>query len=236
LATSPALLSAYQSLSESVGKPILMGCFWKDGDATTNSAVLLDETSCSEPYSKRILVPFGERMPYRAVLAKLFPFLEEINMLSSDLAAGKDSALMDFNGHKLGAVICFESVFPELVRDSVRDGAEMLVIVTNDSWYEDSPAVWQHLAHATFRSVENGRATVRCANSGVSAFIDEKGRILSELGPLEQGILTDTVSFSSETTLYSVLGDFVLPTGFALWLVWLFVLILMERKNHGRER
>lgn len=236
LATSPELLALYQSLSEMIGKPILMGCFWKDGSATTNSAVLLDEKSCSEPYSKQILVPFGERMPYRGVLSAIFPFLEEINMLSSDLAPGKDSALMELKGRKIGTVICFESIFPDLVRKSVRDGAEMLVIVTNDSWYEDSPAVWQHLAHATFRSVENGRSTVRCANSGVSAFIDEKGRGLSELGPLKQGVLTDTVSFSKESTLYSLLGDFVLPTGFAVLLGWLLVMKLIERKNHGGKR
>ena len=143
---------------------------------------------------------------------------------------------MEYQGNKIGTVICFESIFPELVRKSVRDGAELLVIVTNDSWYEDSPAVWQHLAHATFRSVENGRATVRCANSGVSAFIDGKGKILSQLGPLEQGTLTDTVSFSEETTLYSLVGDFVLPLGCVVLIAWLFVLMARERRNHGGKR
>jgi len=233
LAHAPSYQQRYRALSKEVGADLLMGCFWELDGATSNSAVLITEDQVSEPYSKRHLVPFGEVMPYRALLSRLFPFLEEINMLSSDLAQGTDSVIMETEKGNYGAVICFESIFPELCRQSIKDGAQMLVIVTNDSWYEDSPAVWQHLAHAVFRSVENGRAVVRSANSGVSALIDHRGRILEELGPLKRGTLAGEVSFSSETTLYTLLGDVFLPV---LWgCVFLWWCILRRKQGRGKN-
>ncbi len=237
LATYPELLDEFQAMSAEMDTPIFMGCFWKIDGRTSNSALLLDSDSVSGVYSKRHLVPFGEKMPYRAVLSRLLPVLEEINMLSSDLAEGEGSVIIEGEKGTYGSIICFESLFPALTRQSVKDGAEMIVLVTNDSWYEDSPGVWQHLAHAVFRSVENSRSTARCANSGVSAFIDSRGRLKSVLGPLEKGVLTDSVAFSAETTVYTVLGDVLLPCLVALWLVAAGLLSLCERrKNHVRQR
>ncbi len=227
----PDLLALLQSLSGEVDTPILTGCFWKNGVQSTNSAVLLTENTVSEPYSKRHLVPFGERMPYRAFFETFFPFLGEINMLSSDLAAGESSALMELGGKKLGTLICFESLFPSLASDSVKDGAQLLVLVTNDSWYEDSPAVWQHLAHAVFRSVETRRSTVRCANSGVSAIIDETGRITRELGPLKQGFLEGEVSYCDEITPFVSFGPRVLYFLGAVLVLWGLGLCLRERRK-----
>ena len=231
LATYSDLLEEYQSLSAELDAPLMMGCFWKLDGKTSNSVIYLDEASVSDVYSKRHLVPFGEKMPYRPILSRLFPVLEEINMLSSDLAEGEGSVLIESEKGKLGSIICFESLFPELTRQSVKDGAEMIILVTNDSWYKDSPGVWQHLAHAVFRSVENSRSTARCANSGVSAFIDSRGRIKSLLGPLEKGVLTDSVSFSEERTFYTVAGDLLLPCLVALWLFALGLLYFLERRK-----
>jgi len=231
LATDSWLLEEYQALSDELDTPIMMGCFWKLNGATSNSVVLLDSDSVSDVYSKRHLVPFGERMPYRSALSKLFPALEVINMLSSDLAQGTDTAIIETDQGRIGSIICFESLFPSLTRQTVKDGAELVVLVTNDSWYEDSPAVWQHLAHAVFRSVENSRCTARCANSGVSAFIDSRGRLQSVLGPLKKGVLTDTVRFSNETTLYTSWGDVLLPCLVTLWFVFAGVTVFRERRK-----
>jgi len=154
-------------------------------------------------------------------------------MLSSDLAAGSGAQIMKTEQGNYGCIICYESIFPHLVRESVGEGAQMLVILTNDSWYEDSPAVWQHLAHAVFRSVENARSTVRCANSGVSALIDSRGRIIKELGPLEQGTVSGTLSFSEETTLYTTLGRPVLPLFF--WGVCIRCVVLSVRERRCKH-
>lgn len=237
LVTYPELLEEYRALSAERNTPLMMGCFWKIDGQTSNSVVLIDGDDVSNVYSKRHLVPFGEKMPYRTVLSRLLPVLEQINMLSTDLAEGTDPVLIEGEGGTFGSIVCFESLFPSLTRDSVRRGAEMIVLVTNDSWYEDSPAVWQHLAHAVFRSVENSRSTARCANSGVSAMIDSRGRLLSVLGPLEKGVLTDSVSFSDETTLYTMWGDVFLPVLAALWLTIAVGLILTERrKTYARSQ
>lgn len=236
LAVHPALLDALQTLSEELETPILTGCFWKLDGASSNSALLITPDSVSAPYTKRHLVPFGEKMPYRSVLSRLFPVLEEINMLSSDLAQGEESAIFETEKGKIGAIICFESIFPEITRQSVKDGAEMIALVTNDSWYEDSPAVWQHLAHAVFRSVENARSTLRCANSGVSAFIDSRGRITKKLDPLCRGVITEKISFSEERSIFTLLGNASLPAASFVWLLCGICLFAKERREIGARK
>lgn len=226
-----SLQEEYRLLSEEAGAPILMGCFWEKDGKTTNSAVLIDSDSVSDAYSKRHLVPFGEYVPYRDFIERVFPSLTQINMLSSDLAPGESAAPLSDEAGKYGVLVCFESIFPDLCRESIKEGAELLVVVTNDSWYKDSPAVWQHLAHSVFRSVENGRAVVRSANSGVSALIDHRGRILELLGPLEQGTVTGEVGLSCEKTLYTSLGDVVFPASLFCVVLWGTVLILKERRT-----
>jgi len=231
--SSKSLQEYYMELSAEIDTPIFMGCFWKLDEKSSNSAVLVDENGISKAYTKRHLVPFGEYLPYREILSRLVPVLSEINVLSDDLAQGADSSILETEEGKIGTVICFESVFPSLARESVLDGAELLVVITNDGWYKDSPAVWQHLAHAVFRSVENGRSTVRCASSGVSAFIDGKGRVQSELGPLKRGTLTDTVAFSDDLTIYTAVGRVLLPVLSVSFLISLTVLLLWERRRRN---
>ena len=138
---------------------------------------------------------------------------------------------MQINGGKIGSIICFESIYPHLARQSVLDGAQMLVELTNDSWLEDSPAIKQHLAHGVFRSIENGRYLVRSANSGISAVIDDKGRIKRQLDVNEQGVITDTVYFKDNQTLYTKTGDVIFPICCATVLIWFIVLLIKHKKS-----
>ncbi|MDO4608143.1 MAG: apolipoprotein N-acyltransferase [Clostridia bacterium] len=223
-------LKKYQKLAKEVDTPILAGILKKEKGILTNNAMLIDKASISEPYTKRMLVPFGEYMPYRQVLAKAFPFLENINVLEEDYTAGKDSALIEIKGKAVGNVICFESIYPSLARESTLDGAELLVEVTNDSWLKDSPAMKQHLAHGVFRSVENSRALVRSANSGISATIDSRGRIIKELAAEEQGVIADTVYFENEKTLYTKTGDIIFPIYMAITAILCLIMILKKKK------
>ena len=231
LSENTALLNEFQSLSAKIDAPILLGCFWGKDEGTCNSAVLITPDFVSQPYAKRHLVPFGEGVPYEDVLLRLFPDLSLLNLSYNTILAGEEATLFSLGEKKLGAIICFESLFPALTRESVKAGADMMVLLTNDSWYEDSPAVYQHLAHGVFRSVETGRATLRCAGSGVSALISEKGEILEELGPLRRGVVTGEVSFCSSTTLYTLIGDILLPVLAVIWLFCLAVLIWKERRH-----
>ncbi len=223
-------LKKYQNLAKEIDAPILVGILKKENDILTNNATLIEKDAIGESYTKRVLVPFGECMPYRQILASVFPFLENINVLEEDYTAGNDTALIEIKGKQVGNVICFESIYPNLARESVKDGAKLLVEVTNDSWLEDSPAMKQHLAHGVFRCVENSRALIRSANSGISATIDSHGRIIKELSPDEQGVINDTVYFEDTETLYTKTGDIIFPAYITVVAIYCLILLLKKIK------
>lgn len=214
VALDSAFKSDFVQIPHKTDGNFIVGAFGKKDGKTTNSVYLITEDGISDThYSKRHLVPFGEYLPWRGVFEKLLPSLTQINMLSDDLVAGTESAVIQTEHGKIGALVCFDSIFPDLARESVRDGAEMLVIVTNDSWYYDSAATSQHAAQSVFRAVENGRCVARCANTGISMLIDEKGRVKDSLRAMKRGYICDELGFGDKTTLYSVTGDTWLHLG-----------------------
>jgi apolipoprotein N-acyltransferase len=109
----------------------------------------------------------------------------------------------------LGVSICYEAIFPGLARDFVRSGAELLVNVTNDGWYGRTSAPFQHLAMARLRAVETGRYLVRAANTGITAVVDPRGRVLAETSLFSETALVADVAWTRETTPYVQLGDIV---------------------------
>ena len=221
-------LSQYKKLSAELETPLLAGILLKSNAQYTNNAMLITKDGVTANYSKRHLVPFGEYVPYEQTISKIFPFLSDINVLSDDYIPGDSSEIMTIKGGKVGNIICFESIYPELSRRSVLDGAEVLIETTNDSWLKDSPAMTQHLAHGVFRSVENGRYLVRSANSGISATIDSRGRIIKTLDIDQKGVITDTVYFCDETTLYTKTGDVLFPVCIMILCI-LFIILLIKK-------
>lgn len=205
-------LNKYVKLTKEIDTPLIAGILTKNGDIHKNNAILIDKNGVKASYAKRRLVPFGEYMPYENLIGKLFPFLNDLNIVEDDYIGGNDTSIMEISERKIGNIICFESIYPELVRQSVNDGAELIVEITNDSWLDDSPAIYQHLAHGVLRSIENGRCVVRSANSGISAIIDSRGRIKATLEPNERGVISETVYCSDEITLYSKTGDVLFPS------------------------
>ncbi len=163
-------------------------------------------------YKKQHLVPFGEYMPMRNILETLLPFMTELNMLEYDLSAGVDSEILDTEYGKAGRLICFDSIYPDLARDSVADGAEYILLSTNDSWYRDSASAYQHNAHALLRAVENRRYIARAASTGISSVITSEGKVTEAIAPLKEGYITASIYRNTERTLYSYVGDvIVLP-------------------------
>lgn len=223
-------LKQYKNLSKELSTPIIAGVLLKNDGNYTNNAALVTSDGVIASYAKRQLVPFGEYMPYQKSLEKIFPVLGELNIIEEDYVSGNSSAIMEIGGGKIGNIICFESIYPKLSRQSVVDGAEVLVEVTNDSWLKDSPAMKQHLAHGVFRSVENGRYLVRSANSGISAVIDSCGNVVKQLDINEQGVITDIVYFSNEQTLYTKTGDMLYPLCLAAAILWIIILFIKRKK------
>lgn len=163
----------------------------------------LDDTC----YYKRHLVPFGEYTPMEGFVNAVLPVLAEMNLLSDPLTPGNDSNVFETEYGTVGSLICFDSIYETLAVDAVRDGAEIITLSTNDSWFSDSAAVYQHNSHAALRAIETGRYVVRAANTGVSSIITPKGVKLTEIEPLVKGYACETVYARSQRTLYSYVGN-----------------------------
>ena len=202
-------------LADDLGVPILTGA--PGTDAATgeplNAAFLFSPGQEEVPaYAKMHLVPFGERTPLRDRL----PLVRRIDWsaLTGDLAPaefarGRQRTLFAAGpgSPRFAALICFESVFPDFVRRSVREGADFLVNITNDSWFGPTAGPYQHAELAVLRAVENRVAIARCATSGVSLFVDRYGRTRerTRLGTVD--VRTGEVALGGPPTLYTRFGD-----------------------------
>jgi apolipoprotein N-acyltransferase len=154
-------------------------------------------------YDKMQLVPFGEYVPFARVLF----FVSQMVTAVGQLGAGLVPTVFQIPGGRFGALICYEGIFPGLTRRFVAGGAEFLVNVTNDAWYGDTSAPYQHLAQAAFRTVENRVPMVRAANTGISAIIDSDGRIRWQ-GPLFEMLWhVDEIRWPGVRTIYTRYGD-----------------------------
>ena len=172
-----------------------------------NTVFLLSPTGEKlSSYSKMHLVPFGEYVP-------ITRYLPNFVQLSTDFEPGKSIDLFPIphiENRKMGVVICFESVFPDLFRKFVKKGASVMGILTNDAWFDGTACPEQHLAMAPFRAVENRVAVFRCANGGISCIIDALGRTIATpiLASDTQGLLIERVPLSNRGgTIYTHYGD-----------------------------
>jgi apolipoprotein N-acyltransferase len=205
LREDPALLASLSEMSEQLQAPLVVGSL--DEVAETrglrNTAFLVSGRGIEERYDKIQLVPFGEFIPLSGVIG----FVREWAEFVSELEAG--SRLVVFPGPPapFGVVICYEGIFPDLVRGLVRGGARLMVNMTNDAWFGRTSGPEQHLTMYPFRAVEHRVAVVRAANTGVSAFIAPTGRIERRMDLFERGTLTEAVPLRAGWTLYGRIGD-----------------------------
>jgi apolipoprotein N-acyltransferase len=169
-----------------------------------NSAYLIGaEPKVLGKYDKVHLVPFGEYIPFK----KWLPFLGKMVAHVGDFKSGKKGDTLLWKDEKLGIQICFEIIFPGLSRAMVKNGAGILINITNDAWFARTSAPYQHFSMAVFRAVENRRSLVRAANTGISGFVDPVGRVLSRSELFETAVLTKNIPIYHETSLYTRLGD-----------------------------
>ena len=156
-------------------------------------------------YRKMHLVPFGEYVPLKSLLFFVGPIVEAVSAFSP----GTDPVLLPVDGHMASTAICYEVIFPSLIRRFVADGSELLTTITNDAWYGKSSAAYQHWEQAAMRSIEQGRYLARAANTGISGFIDPYGRVLQNSELFEPAVLIADVRFIKERTIYSRTGDLI---------------------------
>jgi apolipoprotein N-acyltransferase len=148
-------------------------------------------------------VPYGEYVPLR----KFFPFIEKITVGIGDFLPGKEPVVMQTPFAKIGDLICYEIIFPGLVRKFIDRGATVLVTITNDAWFGRTSAPYQHFYMSVFRAVENRVPVVRAANTGISGFIDSKGRIINKSDIFKEATLTEEISVGNQKSFYTKHGD-----------------------------
>ena len=231
-------------LTRRLGIPILMGNIAREtipqtGEVRWYNAVLYasPETGVDVEhfYAKRRLVPFGEYVP----LARVLPFIRKLVPMAADFSPGDQVQLLPVSGGaegmgEVGSLICYEDVFPHLARANVRAGADWHFVATNNVWFGEEAAAWQHAAHSVLRAVETRRPVVRCGNAGWSGWIDEFGNIrhamLNEKGSIYfQGV--EAADFfrnrywSGRRSPYVLYGDWLVPVSAVLAVLALSLLI-----------
>ncbi len=158
-------------------------------------------------YIKRRLVPFGEYVPLESILRGAITFFDL--PMSRNRPGPADQAPLTAGDITLSTSICYEVVYPDLVRSTVND-PDLLVTISNDTWFGTSIGPWQHLQMAQMRALENGRSMVRATNNGVTGFISHRGELLDSLPQFEAGTLRGEVDLRTGTTLFHRLGSYPL--------------------------
>jgi apolipoprotein N-acyltransferase len=229
---------------EEWGSPVLSGApdydYGPGGVLRTYNAAFLFEPGRTEIqwYAKIQLVPFGERVPYQGALGWFKKLLDKLEMGEGDFSPGPGVRLFEtplvvlpdssVRRVRFGTVICYESVFPDLVRRFVRGGAEFLVVITNDGWFGKTSGPYQHARAAVFRAIETRRWVARCANTGVSCFIDPLGRMLDATQLYREAVVIGEVELRRDETFYLKHGN-VFGVGVTCANVIPFVLGLRRR-------
>jgi len=169
-----------------------------------NSAFLLSpDGKILDYYDKIHLVPFGEYLPLGQILSHLGSVVNEIGEFSS----GERHTIFQLDHWRFGLVICYEVIFPDLFREFARQGVNFMVNITNDAWFDQSSAPYQHFSMAVFRAIENGISVVRVANTGISGLIDPWGRVLLETPLFRRLAIVRPIKLHREDTFYVHYGD-----------------------------
>jgi apolipoprotein N-acyltransferase len=201
--------------------PVLLGSDeLEPGDPVRyyNSAFLVrPDGTTGGVYRKMHLVPFGEYVPLKRLFFFAGPLVEAV----SDFSPGDKAALLPVDGHKINVSICYEIVYPNLVRNFVLEGSELLTTITNDAWFGDTSAPHQHFAQASMRAIEQGRYLVRAANTGISGIVDPHGRVLARSGLFEPAMLIGEARYLRGSTFYARTGDLFAYVSAVLTLVLL---------------
>lgn len=224
--TDPRFQSALASLTGAMRAPFVVGSIGVDraeGDQEPreyNSALVIAADGVRlGRYDKIHLVPFGEYVPFE----KFLFFARKLTGKVSRFDRGQERKTFVIGGHRYGVFICYEAVFADEVRRFAKSGAEVFVNISDDGWYGDTSAPWQHLNMARMRAIENRRWVVRSTNNGVTASIDPYGRVRQSIPRKAENSLAAGYGFGQKVTFYTAHGDLfawlcaILSTGLLGW-------------------
>jgi apolipoprotein N-acyltransferase len=201
-----------------------------------NSAFLMNAKDIPQLYHKSKLVVGVENFPYQDILK---PILGDVMIDLGGTVAMKttqeDREVFALNNQTFtGPIICYESVYGDYVTGYVENGANFLSIITNDAWWGNTQGHQQHLSYAKLRAIETRRDVVRSANTGISAFINQKGEVTKSLGYEKQGSIKSDICLNSEKTFYVKHGDYLARVAqFLALFIFLFAVVKYKRSRPG---
>lgn len=210
--------------------------YWSESH---NSALIIDGTGRQQIFHKSKLVVAVEMTPYPGFFCKIDDMLGGV----MGRCIGQDEiSLLDVKADgaeiPVGCAICYESIYGEYCTGYVRKGARLMTVITNDSWWGNTPGYRQHLSYSSLRAIELRRDIARCGNSGISAFIDQRGRII-EKGPWwEKAVMQGTMNLNDKVTFFVENGDIagrICSMVFALMAVAMGVRLFLRRKDGSRN-
>ena len=218
---------AVRALAQEVGVPILVGSdeiVHSTPPASYNSAFqVAPDGRTAAVYRKMHLVPFGEFIPLQRWISFVAPLVKRLMPFSE----GESAVMLPVGAHRASTSICYEVVFPTLVRDAVNAGSELLTTITNDGWYGNSSAPFQHFELASMRAIEQGRYLARAANTGISGVVDPYGRVVARSGIFEQVGMVEEARFLTTRTIYARVGDIA---AYASIVITVVALIAVRRR------
>jgi len=216
----PRLIALLHTLATTVRAPIVAGMLGEDQGGIYNSAVFVAPNGAIlGRYDKIHLVPFGEYIPYR----ELFFFAHKLTQQLVDLQRGRERKVFRADGHSFGIFICYESIFADEVRRFALNGAQVFVNISDDGWYGDTSAPWQHLNMARMRAIENHRWILLDTNNGITTAIDPKGRVTYSAPRNVDASLIVRYGYENDLTFYTRHGDvFAYGCGIIILVVLLF--------------
>lgn len=197
-----------------------------------NTALYLDSSDHIQVYHKSKLVPGVERMPYPALFKPLENLAIDLGGTFGSLGIQEERSVFSSSNtkHKIAPVICYESVFGNYVGEYILNGADLIFIITNDGWWDDTPGYKQHLAYARLRAIETRRSIARSANTGTSCFINQRGDSEQETNWWETAVITSSIKANTRLTFYTRHGDYIaLFCYYLIPLLWISMIIVKFR-------
>ena len=207
----PQFRAAMSALAEAAHAPIIVGNTGFEPSKTSKSgytmynraSFLTPDGAFAGHYDKMHLVPFGEYVPYKQFFFFAKSLLSEVGLFEP----GKQRTVFTTNGHTYGIFICYESIFGDEIRQLSQEGADVLINISNDGWYGDTSAAWQHLNMVRMRAIENHRWILRATNTGVTAAINPYGRVTAAAPRHQRTSIRVHFGYEHDLTFYARYGD-----------------------------
>ena len=207
----PHFRNAMSALARTDKTPVIVGSIGIDPDPTSKSGYTMyncasfinPDGTFAGRYDKMHLVPFGEYVPYK----DLFFFAKNLLNEVGSFEPGKERTIFNTSGHNYGVFICYESIFGDEIRQLSQQGADVLVNISNDGWYGDTSAAWQHLNMVRMRAIENHRWILRATNTGVTAAINPYGRVTAAAPRHQRTSIRVHFAYEHDLTFYAAHGD-----------------------------